>query len=78
MSSIEGSPAPKTPPSPEIGVRAIIALPSLELTASFSPNDNALEKLPSLVNKVSEQFDQAFSPEIPFDFVDFKCYPGEP
>ena len=82
MSSTEGSPAPETPPfpnsnTPEIGVRVVIALPSLELTASYSPDDDAVENLPSLISKVSEQFDNAFSPETPFDFLDFKCYPGE-
>ena len=80
MSSTEGSPAPQTPPScntPEIDVRAIIAVPSLEITASYSPDDDAVEKLPSLISKVSEQFDDAFTPETPFDFLDFTCYPGE-
>ena len=80
MSSTESSSAPQTPPfpnTPDIGVRAVIALPSLELTASYSPDDDAVKKLPNLIIKVSEQFDNAFSPETPFDFVDFKCYPGE-
>jgi len=31
--------------------------------------------LPGLIGKVSEQFDNTFSPETPFDFVDIKCYP---
>jgi hypothetical protein len=80
MSSTEGSPAPQTPPSPnspDIAVRAVISLPSLELTASYSPDDDAVEKLPKLVTMVSEQFDNAFSAEAPFDFDNVKCYPGE-
>jgi hypothetical protein len=80
MSSTKGSPAPNMPPftnSPDIDVRAVISLPSLELTASYSPDEHIVQKLPSLISKMSEQFDKAFSPEEPFDFVDFSCYPGE-
>ena len=74
MSSTEGTPAPNTP---DIGVRAVIALPFLELTGSYSPDDDVMKTLPSLVGKVSEQFDSALSPETPFEFVDLKFYPGE-
>ena len=80
MSSTEGSPEPSTPPSPStphIGVRAVIALSGLELVESFSPDDDAVGTLSGLIAKVSEQFDNTFSPETSFDFVDIKCYPGK-
>jgi hypothetical protein len=50
--------------------------------ASYSPDEDAAQKLPGLISKVSEQFkfDNAFSAplaEEPLVFVNFKCYPGK-
>ena len=78
LPSSPDSTAPSTPPSqsPDIRVRAVIALPSLELEESYLPDDDVVKNVPGLVRRVSEQFDQAFCPEEPFDYDDVKLFPG--
>jgi hypothetical protein len=79
MSSTDSSAAPSTPPSsqstPDIRVKAVIALPSLELEESYPPDEDVVENMSGLVGRVCQQFDQAFPTEEPFDYDGFRLFP---
>lgn len=74
--------APSTPPSSQdIRVRAVIALPPLELSEKYSLDDDVVTTVPGLIRRVSEQFDQALCLDEPFldklfDYEDFEFFPG--
>ena len=80
MSSPDSSTAPSTPPSSQssndICVRAVIALSPLELSESYSLDDDVVNTLPGLIGKVSHQFDQALCLDEPFDYDHIQFFPG--
>lgn len=60
----------------DIHVKAVIALPPLELEDLYSLDDDVITTVPDLIGRVSNQFDEAFHPDELFDYDNIKFIPG--